>query len=51
MIKIETQDFAVRTIYIGDQNDTSKKTLVLTHGFASMAVTFYKYLKPLSEKY
>ena len=54
MIKIETRDFAVRTIFIGDEQNedgTTKKTLVMTHGFGSFACTFYKYLKPLSEKY
>ena len=53
LIKIETKDYAVRTIFIGDFNEEKpeKKTLVMTHGFASFAVTFYKYLKPLSEKY
>ena len=53
MIKIETKDFAVRTIYIGefDEYNPKKKTLVMTHGFGSFAMTFFKYLKPLSEKY
>ena len=56
VIKIESKDFAVRTIYIernelyeGDNAET--KTLVMTHGFAGFACTFYKYLKPLAEKY
>ena len=48
---METKDFAVRTIFIGDIFDKKKKTLVMTHGFASFAMTFYKYLKPLSVKY
>lgn len=48
-IEMDGKPFKVRTFYIGDESQ--KKTLVMTHGFALASVLFYKMLFKLSQEY
>lgn len=47
-IKVDGFDFKVRVISFGE---TSKPTLVLTHGYASFAASYFMILKELAEHY
>lgn len=47
---MDGEPFQVRTFYFGCE-DSSKKTVILNHGFMANIISYFKFLKLLTEHY